>query len=399
MLAFIVSNLSSAGGTLEESTVLMRALRAVNMSQIIDNASARGDADAGVHSSVGPTGLSWAREAVVGDQGSDEDVIKLTQRFDLSGRPEFRAEAAKAAGLSARHSAEVFKLEYTSHIRLLFHRCKSAKQRLDAHASWTEGLRDVGLRIKQRAESGAEPEWVSQHSEHEIARGVIQMKRTQAEHDAIMAELLALMQWEDGMPPPTLIAPALPSLAPGGLSAYLDNLRHHPSALALKAQQKSASLREDAGKRAWVPEVEVSLGFKRAGGKEEQGQGYAAGANLVLPLSGGAHAESSQARADYQRASRALSLWQLHQSAKTKNAYLRAERLIQIAKEAEAHLEEDRQRMLTTAHNAYDGGELGAAELLDAYRDVRDDRLQAIALFEDAWKAAIHLEEISGGSW
>ena len=383
--------------SLEETSALTRALRTANATMAVADASARAEADARAHTFLGPLGLTWLREGLTGEHGVDEDALTLSQVFEVSGRASLRADAARASGLRAKHEAEANRLRYIALVRLCFHRVRVAQERSSVFRLWRTELLETTRQLEERVKGGAEPGWASRHGHHELTHATLELKRSEAERDALMAKLMVLTGWERPEQPPSLSAPDLPSLEQGGVATYLTRLERHPSALAIAAQQTRASLLTEAGERAWVPDLELNAGFKRAGNAHSESQGYVAGAKLSIPLGGEAHAEGARGRAEQRRAQRELYAWRLRQSAQLREAYVRAERIIEAARLAQLHLEDGHELLLRSAHAAYKGGELDLDGLLEAHSDARDDRLQALSLSEEAWKAVIRLDLVSGG--
>ncbi|MGB0591708.1 MAG: TolC family protein, partial [Myxococcota bacterium] len=372
------------------------ALAQLGMDAIVQDAGLNAEAEARAQTALGPTSMGWNREQLFGPAGADEDTVQLTQSLELSGRAGQRALALRATGAAARHAAEAVRHTHTAHLRTTFHKARFARERTEVFESWRAQLADAEGRVSARVRAGAAPAWASQHSHHELARGEIIVAQGSAERDGLVAELLSLLAWPEGAEAPRLIAPDMPQLMEGGVDAYTSRLNEHPTTLMYTARARSGDLRRAAGRRAWVPDLEVSLGFKTAAQAATRELGYTAGAQLSLPLGGDRSGDEGVGLAQRTRATHDLRLWTHHQEARVRRAYIRAERLIAVAQKAEAHLSHGHEKLLAAAKHAYDGGELDLGGLLEAHADARDDRLQALELRGQAWLAVIELDHLVG---
>jgi outer membrane protein, heavy metal efflux system len=394
----LLHGLSQTPESLDEAAAVAMALEHLGFDAVVRDAARGGEAAADAHTALGPTSMGWTREELFGADKSDEDSLVLSQSLELSGRAARRAAAARATGAAARHGAEARRNDHVAHLRSSFHEARLARERTEVYTAWRHRLSESESRIRQRVEAGAEAAWASQHSHHEVARGELMVAQAQAESDGVMAQLLSLLGWRDGLPAPALTASALPVMMQGGVDAYIAHLTAHPTSLMFEARARSGSLRRDAGARAWVPDLEVSVGYKTASGSESRGHGYTAGAQLSLPLGGERAAEEGIGRAQATVAQNQGRLWAHEQVAALKRAYIRTERLIAVANQANEHLIHGHEKLLASARLAYEGGELDLDGLLEVHADARDDYLQAIDLKGQTWRAMIELDHLTGRS-
>ena len=374
------------------------ALERIQYDAVVEAAGALRDAEAAALTPFGATSLGWTREEVFGEAGNDEDMLTLSQSIELAGRTGRRAAAARARGAADRHAADARKNAYITQTRHIFHDARLAMERAQVYRLWRDQVTHANQRLKLRVKAGAEAGWANQHSHHELARAELLVARSEAKQDALSAQLLALIGWRPGVPAPSLSAPELPTVMPGGVNTYLARLAAHPTSLMLEAQLRSGALQREAGARSWVPDLQVSVGYKTATTADERGHGYAAGAQLSAPLWGDPTGEQALGRAEILRAKHELRLWTSEHAAKVRRAYVMAERLIAVATKASEHLAHGHERLLAAAQLAYQGGEIDLDGLLEAHADARDDRLQAIDLKRQAWRAVVNLDHLTGRS-
>jgi len=395
MLCLLVIGADPA--SLSESDAVTRAMSHLAMSTLERQAGAAHLADASGQSVLGPTSLGWQREALFGGGSHAEDSVILSQRLEVSGRAALRTEAFEADAEALRLGAVAQQARMEASVRTVFHHARFATMRVAVLKDWHDAVRATHGRVEKRVAVGQEAAWAEEHSHHEVVRAELRLALSESTRASAHAHLAGLVGWSVSQAMPSLEGDALPPSRYGSLDAWIARLDEHPAALALQSRRRAGELRIDAGQRGWVPELDVSVGYKRIDTPAETQDGYVAGVNLSLPLGGEAQAEAARGRAERDLAHGELHLWLESQRALVRKAYVHFGRILKVVTRANEHLSHGHEALLSAAETAYDGGELDLYGLLEAHADARDDRLSAVDLAEKAWLAEIALVRLTGG--
>jgi cobalt-zinc-cadmium efflux system outer membrane protein len=170
-----------------------------------------------------------------------------------------------------------------------------------------------------------------------------------------------------------------------------------PDILARERRVLAASQQVRAAQRGRLPEIAVGLGYKRVTADEGSAGGPVVSLGARIPLfdNGGAAIREARAR---QRAREAeLGLARREAEAAVAVAEARTSAALSAARAAQAAAG-DAARLGPIAEAAYNGGESGVVELVDAYRTARDAELEIIELLERAARARVDLELAQGSA-
>jgi cobalt-zinc-cadmium efflux system outer membrane protein len=202
-----------------------------------------------------------------------------------------------------------------------------------------------------------------------------------------------------------------PNVAPDGLTAAgtLDLPPPPPvdelieQALQVRADYRATALmasqyeRERQAARALrVPTPLLGYGLKRSGGANVFNNGYQLAIEVPVPLfnrgqSAVALVEAEAARTDLERASLGLLV-----ASEVRGAHVRLTLQRQRESRYRQSVADAAEPLTGIARVAYEEGELGILELLDAQRQLVDARLQLLTLAEAGRLAAIELDRVTG---
>ena len=384
-------------GPMTEQAVVDRALHHLGVSEAANAAGGEARAAASAHTALGPTSFGWDREHTFGSGGGDEDALTVGQSFQLSGRAGLRAKADELRGEAAVINAGVAVIDLEAQIRLRFHAARAAAARVAVLEIWQQRLTVAEELVEVRVQADEEAGWARIHTHHELARAEMATATAIAERDAAQAELAALIGLAPEAELPELVSGRTPDLDPRSLRTFLARLDEHPAVRSALTRERAADQLKQSGERAWVPSLDVAVGYKTAGSGGGRSHGYVAGLNVSVPLGGDGSGESARGEALAVRARAEARTWRGRQEALVRRAFARTVQLAAAAAKAVEHLAHGHEALLKAAALAYQGGELDLDGMLEAQADARDDRLAVIDLTERAWQARVQLDRWSGG--
>jgi cobalt-zinc-cadmium efflux system outer membrane protein len=161
--------------------------------------------------------------------------------------------------------------------------------------------------------------------------------------------------------------------------------------LARQARLEAATLGVRAAERARIPEFAVGLGYKRITSAGESASGPVVSLGARVPLFNRGGAAISEARARQRAREAELGLAQREIEAAVAVAKARVDAALQALQSATQALD-DARRLGPIAEAAYQGGEGGVTELVDAYRAAQEAEIEVIDLLERAALARVDAE-------
>lgn len=325
------------------------------------------------------------------------EFLQAEQQLHLSGRLRFLRDAGASSVLAAQADGAFDLWQARSDLRLAFFQVLAGQERELRYAAALREIEGVIAILATREREGegstfdrlrAERERAELRAELELLRATIELDR---------ARLLAFL------PPATSIPrvagrldPTLPpSLEPASLAGRAFTLRAD-----FRAEQQRLNLfrfEQRAAERLRIPEPTVSAGYKRA----DIGQGLIAHGGVVeftvpLPLFNKGQAEVSRFTAEQQRTQARLDLLAQQIHAEISGA-LRALQVRASARDRYRHeLAASGEQLVRIATIAYQEGDIGILQLLDAYRTQRESQLRLIDIQLAVKQAQIELERVLG---
>jgi cobalt-zinc-cadmium efflux system outer membrane protein len=325
------------------------------------------------------------------------EFLQAEQQIHLSGRLRFLRDAGASSVLAAQADGAFDLWQARSDLRLAFFHVLAGQERELRYAAALREIEDVIAILATREREGegstfdrlrAERERAELRAELELLRATIELDR---------ARLLAFL------PPATSIPrvagrldPTLPpSLEPATLAGRAFTLRAD-----YRAEQQRLHLfrfEQRAAERLRIPEPTVSAGYKRA----DIGQGLIAHGGVVeftvpLPLFNKGQAEVSRFTAEQQRTQARLDLLAQQIHAEIAGA-LRALQVRAAARDRyRLELAASGEQLVRIATIAYQEGDIGILQLLDAYRTQRESQLRLIDIQLAVKQAQIELERVLG---
>jgi cobalt-zinc-cadmium efflux system outer membrane protein len=328
-----------------------------------------------------------------GDPGETEDSVLISQSLDLSGRRGLRADAASKRGRAAGLDGDATRLRTGVETRRRFWEVVRQQALHTIAQDWVQHLETAMERVQERHQAGVTPIYETLQMAQAMRSARADIGRAVVEREASWLELLALTgeldfpaQW------PRVQGALAPSQSDIRALAG-DQMRSDVHAWALR--EDAAQLEVKAAERGWMPELELSGGWR---GVEENGtarrDGFQAGIGVSLPLFDHGQGEAAVARAREQRARAMRELLAEDVRRQERPALERALGLSALAGEIRTKMNAAARQIETMAEASWVGGEMDVIELLFVHRGVRDDALTVLELEHSARQAREELREI-----
>ena len=336
--------------------------------------------------------LTLSREAA----GSvPETYLLYEQPLPVTGRRRYLRRAALAAAESEGMSVRMQLHDLRVDVRLAFLDLLLAQERLNVYDSEKARLEEIVDVLRKREKAGESSGYDRMRGERELSLLEADRGVAQARLDRGRGQLGSF--FEASQRPKALHAIgtlALPSVPD---SVFLAARAANRGDIRAEHQlAESSDLAMEAARRKLYPEPVVTGGLKSPAVNGQRDSGYVVSVTVPLPLFDRGKAEMARAeiarraalaRAEAITAEVQLSLMGAWEEAQTR---IRAAEIYRSRAVAETG------DLVRIARTAYEGGEVGILELLDAYRTQREVALRMQELTAAARQSALELERLVG---
>jgi cobalt-zinc-cadmium efflux system outer membrane protein len=339
-------------------------------------------------------GVTYTREDAAGNR---DDFLLVEQSLPWSGRLSYLRRAGDSAARAAEAEAGWGVLRLRSDLRTAFYGLLLAQEKAALIGSWVDQFKEVVRVLKEREAEKEVSAFDRLRAERELADA--ESERISARVLLVQAQTGLASFWAPGAASAPLVVkgefaagaalPALEELTARSLSVRGD-------ALSVRYRTERFEYERRAARRLLIPEPVLSAGFKRTEIPGLSDTGFVLSMTLPLPLfnRGRADADRARASADLSRAEAAAIRRQIETDVGAAYETLLLRR--RVAAEYARALGEAGTELSRIGRLAYDEGERGILELLDAYRVALSSRLQALALAWAAKQAEIDLNRVVG---
>ena len=322
-----------------------------------------------------------------------DDFLLLSLELPLRGRAGLLDEAATRAATAAEARADASRLEFEARLRLAFTELLLAQERvaaLEAGVAQLGRLVDV-LRAREREGEGSRFDRL--RTEREVADVETDLQAAGIGRSLAQARLASFLA---------------PGTNPEGLSAvgWLMEDNVIPSApdlldraLAQRSDHRALTLGETrwaterrAAERLRLPATTVTAGMKRSSTSLARESGYVVAATLAVPLFNRGQQQVTRAEAARARAVAERDALRTRIESEVRAAHAEASRYRALAERYRDESVEPATELAEIATAAYEEGEYGILELLDAHRVVLSAELRLLELSAAARRAAINLD-------
>jgi len=337
---------------------------------------------------VGPRenpAVEISREAAGGE---NEWHIGIMQPIDLNGRRGSLVQAARADAAAVDAEITRRRQVLVAEVRSAFVGCAGVQAELNIWQRYTGELAEAERVSSARANAGDTAVYDVRRVRVEQRAAEAQSARARGEAVAECAALAALT----GLSGPQVDLTAITQVSSAESPA------DRPDLLASERRLEAASRRVRAAEQARIPQVVVGAGVLRRDDGFNTAYGPAVSVGMKVPIWNGGSAAVRREEARQAALQSELPISQRRVKAEQESALARASSAREAAVAA-AGAREDAGRLGTIAETAYQAGEIGVVELLDAYEAARDADLSVIALALDAARAAVEYDLATGRTY
>ncbi len=342
--------------------------------------------------------VSFTREDAAGNQ---DDFLLMTQQLPLRGRTGLFGAAAGRAAEAAGAQADAELHDFEVALRLTFTDLLLAQERAAAIDAGVLELRRLVELLRVREQEGEGSRFDRQRAEREVADVEADLAIARIAQSAEQAHLAAF--FAPGSDPDGLLAAGrLADLAAGAAAESLEALL--PRALEQRADYRALLSREArwaierrAAERLRLPEAAVTAGVKRSGNALIGADaGYAVTATVGVPVFNRGQLQAARAAAARARIEAERHVLRGRIDREVRVARTAANRYLALADEYRATSVEPAAELASIAQAAYEEGEYGVLELLDAHRVTLGAVLRELELLAAARRAVIELDRAVG---
>ncbi len=330
--------------------------------------------------------------------GASDDFLLFSQELPLRGRVGLLREAAGHAVTAAEARAEASRLAFEARLRLAFTDLLLAQERVAVLDGGLQELARLVEVLRALELEGEGSRFDRLRTEREVAD--VETDREAAVIERLMARARLAAFLEPGTDADRLFAvgrllDAAP--VPGPDASLARALARRADYRALTLGETRWATERRAAERLRLPAAAVTAGLKRSGSAPGRESGYVVAATVGVPLFNRgqaqvARAEAARAKTDAER----LALRTRIRS-EVRAAHAAASRYRALAERYRVESVEPAAELAAIATAAYEEGEYGILELLDAHRVVVGAGLRLLELSATARRAGIDLDLAAGG--
>jgi len=374
-----------AQDVVDEDTAIERALSREGISARDDAERAASAAEIEI---IGPRDNPSVEISREGAGGESEYQLGIVQPIDLNGRRGSLRDAARADGLATEAEIARRRQVLVAEVRQAYVQCATASAQLDVWQRYTDELAEAERVSNARAEAGDTAVYDVRRVRVERRAAEAQFARARGDVAADCAALASLT----GIADPQVELEAITRLTGAAQPGERADL------LADERRIEAAQYRVRAADQARLPQLAVGVGVLRRDDGIDTAYGPVVSVGVTVPLwnSGSASVRREQARAAALESELLITRRRVEAERNAAAARLAAAREAAVTA---AGAREDAGRLGTIAETAYQAGEIGVVELLDAYEAAREADLSVIALATDAALAAVEYDLAIGRTY
>ncbi len=343
--------------------------------------------------------FSYSREdSPSATSDSLEDFFWLTQRVDLSGRRGLRTEAAQRRVDATGYETERRRVELEAEIRRRFFEVLYRESRVQVVRRWSERMHAVAGIVRRQEAAGEVSAYDGRRLSREQAGAEARLQTEEASLANASERLKAFIGGGGRISPDYRVSGSLLPGASPSLDAFLATLATRPDLQGLEQQAAAAELDQKAAGRWWIPDITLGAGIKQVTEGSHQDTGPMVSATISLPVFDRNEPEASRAKAEVEVARNKRSLAWVEAVGDVRGLWQQSQALTEAARRLRKRAVNHAPELVRTAEAAYQGGETGILELLDAYRSILEAQIQALEIALSARQAGIELDRLTNRS-
>lgn len=378
----VVSEPVAAQELLTQDVAIERALARDGIASRDDANRAEASAAARVIGPLDNPELIVSRESAGGES---EWQLGVVQPIDLSGRRGALRDAARSEAAAVENDILWRRQHLIAETRRSFVACAAAGAELQVWRSYAYGLSEASRIAEARAREGDTAVYDIRRTRVALNAANADLRVAEGEREASCAMLAALT----GVPDPQVPPSAMTSLRSGEITGTRADLA------AQEQRLQAASQRVTAARRARLPQFSLGAGVLRRDDLSGSAYGPTVSVGVTLPIFNGGGAALAEAEARRRGVEADLVIARRSAEAEQQAAATRALAARDAAVEA-ARARDDAARLGGIAVAAYQAGEIGVVELIDAYDAQAEAERNVIAHARRAAEAAITFDLATG---
>jgi cobalt-zinc-cadmium efflux system outer membrane protein len=329
--------------------------------------------------------------------GVRDQYLTFQQALPITGRQRLVREAADAGAQAAGLAASQELRASASAVRNSFYEVLYGEGVLDRLRQGVERLQRVVDIVAKRESEGEGSGYDLLRAEQELAELGIETAGAEVALSAARSRFGSFFDPAQQMASARLEGTLDLAEAPPETGDEVDRaLSQRDDLKALRAEARRLGLERQAARRQRLPEPTLSAGWKRVEGLDLEDTGFIAALTVPLPIFDRGQIESAQAAADLERSGLEAEILARRIRAEVEAALAREHTAREAARLHGAHVEQRAADLRKIAELAYDEGEAGILELLDAYRTALSTELRALGVRYEAKRAEIERERVLG---
>lgn len=324
------------------------------------------------------------------------EFFQAEQAIPINGRLKLLRQAGDSA-VRATEAEGAFDIwQARTALRLAFYQLLGAQERERVYSIGLKEIENVIRVLRDREREGEGSKFDRMRTERERAELLAELALVQAEMELERSRLIAFL------PPATQIAAVSGQIETilGPLDGTALVQRAMGAREDFRAEQRRLEqfrLEERAADRLKIPEPVLNAGFKRADvGQNNIANGAVVGVTIPLPLFNKGQAEVARYSAEQERISARLQILTQQIRAAVEGTVRAFNVRVQARDRYRQELADSGPELIRIATVAYQEGEIGILQLLDAYRSQRQAQLRMLDIQAAVKEAQIELERVVG---
>jgi cobalt-zinc-cadmium efflux system outer membrane protein len=394
LVLLIPTSAATSGEPVTESDAIRLFLEESPQARRVPVIMQSADAASRVEARVANPDIAYQIEDAAGVR---DEFLTFQQELPITGRRGLVREGADAAVSSARLAADQNLLTTASTVRVSFYEVLYRESTLDRLQQGTERLERVVDVLARREREGEGSGYDLLRAEQELAEIEIATSEAEAALAVARSRFGAFFDPERKMESARLEGGLEPSgELPVPEVAIERALAQRGDLMALRAETQRLDLERRAARRRRFPEPTLTAGWKRTRVLGIDDTGFIASLTVPLPVFDRGQVIATRASADRERAELELEILSREIRADVQAALAREQAARQAAQRQSRDVEQRAGELRRIAELAYDEGETGILELLDAYRSSLATELRVLAVRYAAKRAEIDRDRAIG---
>ncbi len=324
------------------------------------------------------------------------EFFQAEQTIPINGRLKLLRQAG-ASSVRATEAEGAFDIwQARTGLRLAFYQVLAAQERDAVYSTGLKEIEDVIRVLRDREREGEGSKFDRMRTERERAELLAELALVRAETELERSRMLAFLPLDIQIAAVSgQIETTLPPLDATGLTQRAMVAREDYRAEQRRLEQ--FRLEQRAAERLRIPEPVVNAGFKRADvGQNRMASGPVLGVSVPVPLFNKGHAEVARFSSEQERVSARLQILSQRIRAAIEGTVRAFNVRVQARDRYRKELADSGPELIKIATIAYQEGEIGILQLLDAYRSQRQAQLRMLDIQSAVKESHIELERVVG---